>query len=122
MFTREQWAELNAEPAGRERREARAGRCAVRCAADADAVMATADSGFSFYDDLRTYLMEGGMKREEIAFIHDYPSAEDKSVLFDKVNGGEVRVLIGSTPKLDGLRQSRIHGAAPAGTILAVTD
>jgi N12 class adenine-specific DNA methylase len=69
-------------------------------AVDAEAVMATADTGFSFYDDLRAYLVEQGMKAEEVAFIHEYNTPEEKSALFDKVNAGDIRVLIGSTPKL----------------------
>lgn len=57
-------------------------------------------SSFSVYDDLRAKLVAGGMKEEEVAFIHDYDTPEKKAKLFAQVNRGEVRVLIGSTAKL----------------------
>lgn len=60
----------------------------------------TADTGFSFYDDLKAYLVEQGMDPEQIAFIHDYSTAAQKSALFEAVNSGDVRVLIGSTFKM----------------------
>ena len=60
----------------------------------------TADTGFSFYDDLKAYLVENGMDPEQIAFIHDYSTAAQKSALFEAVNAGDVRVLIGSTFKM----------------------
>lgn len=59
-----------------------------------------ADTGFSFYDDLKAYLVEQGMDPEQIAFIHDYSTAAQKSALFEAVNAGDVRVLIGSTFKM----------------------
>lgn len=69
-------------------------------AADAEAVMVTGDTGFSFYDDLRTYLMEQGVPRDQVEFIHDHNTQSEKTALFDKVNEGRVRILFGSTPKL----------------------
>ena len=59
-----------------------------------------ADTGFSFYDDLKAYLVEQGMDPEQIAFIHDYGTAAQKSALFEAMNAGDVRVLIGSTFKM----------------------
>ena len=64
-----------------------------------DAVKA-ALRGFSVYDDMRAALVERGIPDAEIAFIHDYNTDEQKLSLFRKVNAGEIRVLIGSTPKL----------------------
>ena len=64
-----------------------------------DAVKA-ALRGFSVYDDLRAALVERGIPDAEIAFIHDYNTDEQKLSLFRKVNAGDIRVLIGSTPKL----------------------
>lgn len=69
-------------------------------AADGAAAAFTADSGFSFYDDLKAYLVEEGMDPSEIAFIHDYAKGEQKAGLFEAVNEGKVRVLIGSTFKM----------------------
>lgn len=55
---------------------------------------------FSVYDDIKAKLMAKGVPEREIAFIHDYgtPTAKDK--LFRAVNSGEVRFLLGSTPKM----------------------
>ncbi|STQ85773.1 hypothetical protein LS73_008195 [Helicobacter muridarum] len=60
--------------------------------------------GFSVYDDLKEVLIEKGIKENEIAFIHDYQaegnSKWSKNVLREKINSGEIRVLIGSTGKM----------------------
>ncbi|WP_017757006.1 PLxRFG domain-containing protein [Pseudacidovorax intermedius] len=64
-----------------------------------DAVRA-AERGFSVYDDLRAALVEKGIPAEEIAFIHDYNTDEQKAALFRKVNAGDIRVVLGSTPKM----------------------
>src|SRR6202044_1999242 len=44
--------------------------------------------------------MERGVPAGEIAFIHDADSDAEKKLLFDNVNAGRVRVLIGSTEKM----------------------
>lgn len=54
---------------------------------------------FDVYNDLKYKLVESGIPAEEIAFIHDANTDEQKQALFDKVNSGAVRVLIGSTEK-----------------------
>ena len=54
---------------------------------------------FNVYDDIKGKLMNRGVPEEEIAFIHDYETAEQKQKLFDKMNAGEVRILLGSTQK-----------------------
>lgn len=64
-----------------------------------DAVEA-AERGFSIYDDLRKALVERGLPEGEIAFIHDYNTDDQKAALFQKVNDGKIRVLIGSTEKM----------------------
>lgn len=64
-----------------------------------DAVRA-AERGFSVYDDLRAALVEKGIPPAEIAFIHDYNTDDQKATLFRKVNAGEIRVVVGSTPKM----------------------
>ena len=55
--------------------------------------------GFNVYDDIKDKLIAKGVPEEEIAFIHDYDTAEKKQKLFDKMNAGEIRVLLGSTSK-----------------------
>lgn len=67
---------------------------------DASAAMVTADTGFSFYDDLRSMLVEKGIPEGEIAFIHDYDTTAKKRDLFEAVNAGRIRVLLGSTQKM----------------------
>ena len=54
---------------------------------------------FNVYDDIRDKLIELGVPEQEIAFIHDYDTAEKKQALFNQMNSGEVRVLLGSTAK-----------------------
>lgn len=67
---------------------------------EAAGLMIVADTGFSVYDDLRASLIEQGIPEKEIAFIHDYSTPAAKAKLFQKVNAGQIRVLIGSTPKM----------------------
>ena len=55
---------------------------------------------FNVYDDLRDKLISGGMPSEQIAFIHDANSDNQKKNLFAKVRSGQVRVLMGSTQKM----------------------
>jgi N12 class adenine-specific DNA methylase len=55
---------------------------------------------FNVYDELRTRLLEGGIPQAEIVFIHDAESDAEKKLLFDAVNAGRVRILIGSTEKM----------------------
>lgn len=52
------------------------------------------------YDDLKRRLVKQGIPAKEIAFIHDADTDAKKSKLFDDVNAGRVRVLIGSTSKM----------------------
>ena len=56
--------------------------------------------GFSVYDDLRQALVERGIPEAEVAFIHEYNTDDQKAALFQKVNAGQIRVLIGSTAKM----------------------
>ena len=59
-----------------------------------------ADGTFNVYDDLKEKLMGRGVPEEEIAFIHDANTETKKAELFAKVRAGQVRILLGSTPKL----------------------
>ena len=58
------------------------------------------DGTFNVYDDIREKLVEKGIPREEIAFIHEAGTEAKKAELFAKVRAGQVRILLGSTPKL----------------------
>lgn len=54
---------------------------------------------FNIYDELRRLLVKAGIPSEEIAYIHDADTDTRRSQLFDAMNKGDVRVLIGSTAK-----------------------
>ena len=58
------------------------------------------DGTFNVYDDVRNKLVARGIPKEEIAFIHEYNTEAKKADLFAKVRAGQVRILMGSTPKL----------------------
>lgn len=59
------------------------------------------DSGnFCIYDDIKEKLIAGGVSPNEIAYIHDAKTDKAKAELFEKCRKGEVRVLLGSTPKM----------------------
>ena len=55
---------------------------------------------FCVYDDIRDKLIAKGIPAEEIAYIHDAKTEQQKADLFDKVRSGEIRVLLGSTAKM----------------------
>ena len=52
------------------------------------------------YDDIKARLVKGGIPAKEIAFIHEADTDAKKKKLFQDVNDGKVRVLIGSTGKM----------------------
>src|ERR1700722_13990492 len=55
---------------------------------------------FNVYEDVRTKLVAAGIPPREIAFIHDAETDTAKKTLFDSVNAGRVRILLGSTEKM----------------------
>nr|WP_324761499.1 SNF2-related protein [Helicobacter cetorum] len=55
---------------------------------------------FDVYSDVLRHLVKMGIPQNEIAFIHDAKSEEQKQDLFKRVNRGEVRVLLGSPAKM----------------------
>ena len=55
---------------------------------------------FSVYDDIKAKLVSKGVPENQVAFIHDFSSPASKAKLFKAVNTGDVRILIGSTPKM----------------------
>ena len=57
-------------------------------------------SQFSVYDDIKAKLVAKGVPEREIAFIHDYSTPAAKDKLFKAVNNGDIRFLLGSTPKM----------------------
>jgi hypothetical protein len=55
---------------------------------------------FNVYDEIRDHLVQLGVPAKEIAYIHDADTDAKKKTLFDSVNGGRVRILLGSTEKM----------------------
>ena len=58
------------------------------------------DDTFNVYDDIRTKLIGRGIPAEQVRCIHEATTDAQKKELFAKVRSGEVRVLLGSTPKM----------------------
>lgn len=67
---------------------------------DDRSALVVADTGFSVYDALKAGLIARGIPEREVAFIHDANTSDQKRELFDLVNAGKVRVLIGSSAKM----------------------
>lgn len=55
---------------------------------------------FNAWEELKRKLILGGIPANEVALISDFNTDKQKSDLFEKVNAGDVRVVIGSTAKL----------------------
>jgi hypothetical protein len=55
---------------------------------------------FNAYADIKNKLIGRGIPADEIAFIHDAKTDKAKLALFDKVNAGQVRIVLGSTDKM----------------------
>ena len=62
--------------------------------------LGTPKKGFNIYDELKRLLVEMGIPKSEIAFVHDAGTDAKRRKLFEAVNRASVRVLIGSTSKL----------------------
>jgi N12 class adenine-specific DNA methylase len=55
---------------------------------------------FDPHGELKRKIVAKGFDEKTIAFIHDFDTDAKKLLLFDQVNSGRVRVLIGSTEKM----------------------
>ncbi len=55
---------------------------------------------FSVYDDIKAKLIQHGIPADQVRFIHDAKTDLQKAKLFDEMNRGEVRILLGSTAKM----------------------
>lgn len=69
------------------------------------------ESGFNLYEDIRKKLIEAGVPEEQVVIMKPGMDAKRKKALFDKVNSGEVRVVLGSSFTLGtGVNiQERLH-------------
>lgn len=68
-------------------------------------------SGFNLYEDIRKKLITEGVPEEQIVVMKSGMSVKKKLEIFDKVNRGEIRVIMGSTFTLGtGVNiQERLH-------------
>lgn len=57
------------------------------------------EEGFDVYNELKDLLVDRGIPKEAIAFVHAANTDEKKNSLSRKVNSGEVRILMASTEK-----------------------
>ena len=72
---------------------------------EGDQDMPYARGGFNLDEEIRDLLVASGIPKDEIAIIQDIDKSKgdkdaNKGALFAKVRAGEVRVLIGSRPKM----------------------
>ncbi|MHB1260325.1 MAG: 2'-5' RNA ligase family protein [Thermoplasmatota archaeon] len=56
--------------------------------------------GRDLYADLKAKLVKAGIPANEIAFVHSAKTDVQKQLLFEAVNDGRIRILIGSTGKM----------------------
>lgn len=68
-------------------------------------------SGFNLYEDIRKKLIAAGVPEEQVVVMKSGMTVKKKLEIFDKVNAGEVRVIMGSTFTLGtGVNiQERLH-------------
>lgn len=55
---------------------------------------------FNLYNEIKFRLIQKGIPEDEIQFIHSYKTKARKEKLYNDVNDGNVRILLGSTQKL----------------------
>lgn len=67
---------------------------------DVEELLELCGNAFDVYADILKKLVRFGIKQDEIAFIGDATTDKQKQDLFDKVNEGKIRILIGSTMKM----------------------
>ena len=57
------------------------------------------EQDFDVYNDIKRKLIECGIPEEEIAYIHEAKTDQQKQDIFDRVRNGDIRVFLGSTEK-----------------------
>lgn len=60
----------------------------------------SSDKQFNLFRDIKRKLIANGIPEGQIAIIHDFATDKARNELFDKVNRGEIRVLMGTTERL----------------------
>jgi len=61
---------------------------------------ANASENFNIYSEMKRLLVDKGIPEKEVVFIHDYNTRKQKEDLFEAVNRGDIRIVVGSTKKL----------------------
>ena len=61
--------------------------------------LSTPSNKFNVYDDLKNKLIENGIPKQEIEFIHNADNEVKKRRLFEEMRKGNIQILIGSTSK-----------------------
>ena len=61
---------------------------------------AESEEGFNLYHDIREKLVKAGVPRSEIAIIGEAKNDKQREMMFEKVNTGEIRIIMGSTETL----------------------
>ena len=67
---------------------------------DVEAMRAAQRGGWNAYAQIKRNLIERGIPENEIRFIQEANTDEQKQQIFDAVKAGDVRVLIGSTQRM----------------------
>lgn len=55
---------------------------------------------FNVYDEMKRLLMDKGIPKEEIVFIHDAKNDKQREEMFEKMRKGSIRIMLGSTSKV----------------------
>ena len=66
---------------------------------DEDALQARMNT-FCVYEDIKIKLVKMGVPEDEIAFIHDATTDDQKEKMFAAVRRGDIRIILGSTQKM----------------------
>ena len=69
------------------------------------------NTGFNLYEDIKKKLVKAGVQADKIVIMRSDMTAKKKLEIFDKVNSGDIRVIMGSTFTLGtGVNiQERLH-------------
>lgn len=66
----------------------------------AELFQSSGDHRFNAFQDIKAKLVKRGVPAKEIAVIHDHDTDAKRNLLFERVNRGDVRVVMGTTEKL----------------------
>ena len=67
---------------------------------EVELLRAALNGGWNAYDEIKRQLIAKGIPESEIRFVQEAANDSQKDRLFEQVRSGEVRVLIGSTPRM----------------------